>query len=113
MEKIFVNGSIQTLDSTGRVYQAVGVRHGRIEALGVEDEVRRMTSSRTEIIDLKGAVMFPGFIDSHNHLIMFAYLANGIDLSSPAVHKIDDMIWIRFHLKTLLSFIIPLSTPAF
>ena len=92
MEKIFVNGQIQTLDSTGRVYQAVGVRHGRIEALGVEDEIRRMTSSGTEVIDLKGAVMFPGFIDSHNHLIMFAYLVNGIDLSSPFVRKIDDII---------------------
>lgn len=92
LDKIFVNGNIQTLGSSGHCYQAVGVRREYIEALGADSDVRRLADSRTEVIDLKGTVVFPGFIDSHNHLMIFAYLIDGLDLAPPSVNKIDDIL---------------------
>jgi predicted amidohydrolase YtcJ len=63
MDIIFYNGKINTLDETGSIYSAVGVTGGRITAVGSDDELRRFSSPETESIDLKGAAMFPGFME--------------------------------------------------
>ncbi len=91
MDAVFFNGRINTFDPESRVLQAVGVAGGQISALGDSDQVRSLAGSGTRMVDLKGASLFPGFIDCHNHLMIFAYLLNGLDLSSPAVGGIQDM----------------------
>jgi predicted amidohydrolase YtcJ len=92
MDKIFYNGYINTLDDDDCVYEAVGVTNGRISALGINSALKRLISPKTEIIDLQGAVMFPGFMEAHNHLSIFAYLLDGIDLSAQKARKMDDVL---------------------
>ncbi|MBW1783926.1 MAG: amidohydrolase [Deltaproteobacteria bacterium] len=92
MDIIFVNGKIHTLDDTNLTCSAVGVSNGMITGLGTEAEVRRLTGAKTEVVDLKGAVMFPGFMEAHNHLPMYGYLTDGIDLSPKHVRKMDDIL---------------------
>lgn len=92
MDKIFINGKIHTLDDKGNVYEAVCVSGERIIALGDEADIRKRASGRAELIDLKGAAMFPGLIDSHNHPMEYAYLLDGIDLAPPRATKMDDVV---------------------
>jgi len=92
MDTIFYNGRVNTLDSTGSVYSAVGVKHGRIAALGSDAQLRKLVYRGTEMVDLKGAVMFPGFMEAHNHLSIYGYLLNGIDLSASQVSCMDDVL---------------------
>jgi predicted amidohydrolase YtcJ len=92
MDKLFVNGKIETLDQSMTSYQSVGVTGEHIAVLGDEIDLRKLCGVRTEIIDLKGGVLFPGFIDSHTHLMIFAYLLNAIDLAPPRIKNIDDII---------------------
>jgi predicted amidohydrolase YtcJ len=92
MDIIFYNGKINTLDETESVYSAVGVTHGRITAVGSDDELQRFSGPKTETIDLKGTVMFPGFMEAHNHLTIYGYLLDSIDLSATKVSKMDDVL---------------------
>ena len=92
MDIIFINGKINTLDDVDTTCTAVGARNGFITALGTEVEVRNQTGPKTEVVDLKGAVMFPGFMEAHNHLPMYGYLTDGIDLAPSSVRKMDDVL---------------------
>jgi predicted amidohydrolase YtcJ len=58
-----VNGNIITLDRRDSRASAVGIRNGRIVEVGrsVRDYKRK--------IDLKGATVVPGLIDSHQHFV--------------------------------------------
>ena len=71
---------------------SVGVTNGRITAVGSDDELQRFSGPKTETIDLNGAVMFPGFMEAHNHLTIYGYLQDGFDLSAAKVSKMDDIL---------------------
>ena len=92
MNAIFYNGKIHTLDDSATQCTAVGTANGIITALGSDEDVHRLKSTKTEMIDLKGAVMFPGFMEAHNHLMIYGYLIDGIDLSASKVAKMDDVL---------------------
>jgi predicted amidohydrolase YtcJ len=92
MDIIFYNGKINTLDEAGKVCSAVGVVNGKIAAIGSDAELRSLSAPKTETIDLKGAVMFPGFMEAHNHLSIYGYLLEGIDLSPANARSIDDIL---------------------
>src|SRR4051812_35605454 len=58
-----VNGRFLTLDDGGTVADAVTIRDGRIE----EVSSKRGVGSSLATVDLKGATVIPGLIDSHVH----------------------------------------------
>src|SRR5438477_1142846 len=51
---------------------------GRIIAVGDDDEVRRAGGLHTELVDLRGRTVLPGFIDAHIHLLSTAYRSHYI-----------------------------------
>ena len=67
---ILKNCAIVTMDSEDRVIKcgAVWIENGKIKAIG--DFAPEMEISSAEIIDLKGMLVTPGFVNSHNHLSM-------------------------------------------
>ena len=80
-DKIFLGGDIITVDDKNPEAQAVAVRNGKILAIGSETEVLKYEGSNTEVIDLKGNTLLPGFIDIHTHPILSAKTAETIDIS--------------------------------
>ena len=64
---IFVNGDIYTQTTPPRA-KAIAVRDGRIVAVGSNDEIRKLKGSQTQVIDLSGHFVMPGFNDAHVHL---------------------------------------------
>ncbi len=92
MDKIFYNGRIDTLNATGTICSAVGVSNGRVVAIGSDEELRSHVGPKTEGVDLKGNVMFPGFMEAHSHLTIYGYLLDGLDLSPSKVNSLDDIL---------------------
>ena len=65
---VLYNGRIITLDGASGIAQAVGVRRGRIAAVGAEAQVLADAGPHTRRIDLAGATVMPGIFDAHPHM---------------------------------------------
>ena len=71
---IFVHGNVYTGVADGSSFksikraQAIAVRGDRIEAVGENAEILKLKGPDTEVIDLGGKFIMPGFNDAHAHL---------------------------------------------
>lgn len=61
-------GPIYTAVDAKPKVEAVAVSHGRIAYAGGKAGAEKMMGPKTQVIDLKGSALFPGFTDSHAHL---------------------------------------------
>ncbi|MEG2199498.1 MAG: amidohydrolase family protein, partial [Anaerovorax sp.] len=66
-EKIFYNGKIYTVNEENKWVEAIAICDRKILGVGSNDEIMEMKDSETEVRDLAGAMVMPGFIDSHAH----------------------------------------------
>src|ERR1022692_946989 len=77
---IFTGGAIYTADAagsrviaataaSGQPASAVAVAGGKIAAVGTADEpvIRELAGPKTEVVDLRGGALLPGFQDAHVH----------------------------------------------
>jgi len=71
---IFRGGPIIPLVDGGAAVEALAVKNGRIVAVGSADAVMDLKSTATEIVDLDGRAMLPGFIDAHQHTVTGALI---------------------------------------
>ena len=76
----FINGKIYTVNKNQPIAEAVLIQGNKIIFVGSNAEVKKLTSSGTRIIDLKGKLMLPGFIDDHAHFISGGFYLLGLDL---------------------------------
>src|SRR5947207_10076239 len=78
---LYVNGTIYTMNAAQPVAQAMAIDSatGYLLAVGSNDEVRRYGSLHTELVDLRGRTVLPGFIAAHIHLLSTAYGSHYID----------------------------------
>lgn len=60
-----VNGRIHTMDKSNRIVSAVAIRDGRFAEIGQPSELGRCA----QVINLHGATVIPGLVDSHCHFI--------------------------------------------
>lgn len=63
---VFVGGPVATMDTVRSTTDACAVRNGRIHALGSAAVVENIGPD-TEIVDLDGRLLLPGFHDAHVH----------------------------------------------
>ncbi|MFF5988475.1 amidohydrolase [Prauserella flavalba] len=81
------NGTVHTLNRSGSIHSAVAINGETIVRVGDLDAVRDLIGRETEVIDLDGRTVLPGFVDAHTHLEVTAHIRRlWIDatLSSPA-----------------------------
>lgn len=67
VDTIMTNGVIYTLDSEQPLGEAVAISNGVITAVGKVDEVEALAGPDTDMIDLAGNIVLPGFHDLHVH----------------------------------------------
>ncbi len=68
-DRIFVNGRVWTGDPGRPLAEGLAVRGTTILAVGTSGDVRRHSANGTEVVDLRGRFVAPGFIDGHLHLL--------------------------------------------
>ena len=66
-DTILLNGKMVTVDEDFSIAEAVAIKDGKFIAVGSNTEVRGLAGDRTEVIDLEGATVLPGFNDPHLH----------------------------------------------
>lgn len=67
-DSLYWNGPILTMNDAQPQVEAVAVRAGRIVAAGTRADVARWQGSTTQVVDLQGRTLIPGFVDPHSHL---------------------------------------------
>ena len=68
-------GSIHACDGRTPVADALVIVDGRVVAIGSEAELRSRAGRDPAVVDLRGATVMPGFVDTHPHLFHFGVLA--------------------------------------
>lgn len=90
--EILTGAVVRTMDPRHPVAQAVGVRAGRVTAVGSAAEVRTAMGEGAHVNDLGGGVLLPGFIDAHHHLAYAALDYGGVSLRLPAGSRIEELL---------------------
>ncbi|HEX9725963.1 MAG TPA: amidohydrolase [Vicinamibacteria bacterium] len=76
---ILHHGRIVTLDSGSSIAEAVAIEGDRIAAVGGNEDILTLAGTETEVLDLAGQTVVPGFADNHYHGIGGG---PGVDLAS-------------------------------
>ena len=77
---IITNARIYTVNESFAVAQAFAVKDGRFLEVGDTPVILEKYSS-SQVIDVLGAAVFPGFIDAHCHFYGYAVELNRLDLT--------------------------------
>lgn len=64
--------------------EAILVEDGTVAWLGADDTADGLAARADEVVDLDGALVTPGFVDAHVHVLESALAAEGIDLTAGA-----------------------------
>lgn len=87
---IIYGGTIYTVNEKQPVVKAVVVRGDKIEFTGEEEEAFRYKGAATQLINLEGKVMTPGFIEGHGHMMGVGY--NELNLDLMDVRSYDELV---------------------
>ncbi len=90
-DAIYHNGRIITINDTQPAAEAVAVRDGKILAVGADEDVLNSKGDATELIDLGGRTMLPGFVDAHGHVMGGGLQALSANLLAPPDGEVKDI----------------------
>src|ERR1035441_6590162 len=74
------SGKIVTMDPAAPAAQFLAARGDRIVGLGGNGDMQRWIGPNTKVIDLKGQLAIPGFIEGHGHFTGIGEYRQGLDL---------------------------------
>ncbi len=68
VDLILTNGIVYTVDQKSNISEAIAIKGNLIEVVGSSKEINDKFISEN-VIDLAGRAVYPGFIDSHAHMV--------------------------------------------
>lgn len=68
-DTVFLNGFVWTVDPARPEAEALALKGNKIVRVGSSTEIEKMMGPATQVVDLKGAFVLPGFTDCHTHFI--------------------------------------------
>ena len=89
---ILLDGKIVTVNDEFAIVEAVAIKDGRFVGVGDNQEIGDLAGRETEVIDLEGRTVVPGFIDGHAHMDR-----EGLKFIYPALdgaRSVDDVLGI-------------------
>ncbi len=90
-DRIFTGGPVLTMDDAAPRAEAVAVKGGRILAVGPEGVVMALAGEGTEVTDLEGRALIPGFFDAHAHVLIGGLQARSANLLAPPDGTVTDI----------------------
>lgn len=104
-DTIYFGGRILTMNDVQPEVEAIALKEGRILAVGVRTEIEKLHKGRkTQVVNLAGKTMLPGFFDAHSHFSQVGLQAISANLLPPPdgpVKSIPQLqTALREHLRT-------------
>ena len=90
-DTVYSGGPIVTMNDDQPTAEAVAVKDGRILAVGSLEDIAAHRGGSTELYDLEGRAMLPGFVDSHGHVVMGGLQALSANLLAPPDGQVTDI----------------------
>jgi predicted amidohydrolase YtcJ len=84
LDLLLSNGRVLTQDPARPEAVAIGIRDDQVVVVGSDADVARAAGPRTQRIDLGGAFVVPGLVDSHVHLRSLGEQLTSVDLRGVA-----------------------------
>ena len=90
---LFANGLVRTLADAPapETAEAVLVRNGTVQSVGAYEILRERAGGDAREIDLAGATLLPGFVESHNHFLSSGQAFAQVDLRGSVCGSIPEM----------------------
>jgi len=88
--RILTGGTVITVDENQPEAEAVAIKDGRILAVGGAGEIAELAGPDTDVIDLDGRVVIPGFIEGHGHFLGLGQALMILDLQP--TRSFDDIV---------------------
>ena len=100
-DSVYFGGDIVTMaGSTPEYVEAIAVKDGNIVYVGSRSGADKLRGDNTEMVDLQGRVLLPGFIDAHSHPVMYMMQMEWANLFAPPMGSISSIDDILEELKT-------------
>lgn len=90
-DRVYLGGTILTMEDAQPRAEALAIRKGRILAVGSRADVMRHAGDKTEVVDLGGRALLPGFVDSHGHVVGGGLQALSANLLAPPDGNVTDI----------------------
>lgn len=65
---IVTNAKVAVMDNNRTITEAIAIKDGKVLKTGTTEEILKLKSDSTKVIDAKGRTLIPGLNDSHLHL---------------------------------------------
>ncbi len=99
-DAIYYGGEIVTVNDAQPTVEAIAVKDGKILMVGTREEIEKNhKGSTTQMIDLGGKTLLPGFLDPHSHYISSITVANQVNVFAPPAGPGKDVASIVDELK--------------
>ena len=98
-ESIWSGGPILTMNDKAMRAEAVAVANGKILAVGRRSEVMKLKGPNTQLVDLKGRTLVPGFVDAHGHIVVGGLQALSANLLAPPDGQVQDIASLQQTLR--------------
>jgi predicted amidohydrolase YtcJ len=90
-DRIWSGGPILTMNDKAMRVQAVAESGGKIVAVGSKAQVMKLRGPNTQMIDLQGRTLLPGFVDAHGHIVFGGLQALSANLLAPPDGNVTDI----------------------
>lgn len=88
---LLCGGLVRSMDKSDSAAEAVLLTAGRVAGVGTRDELAAIAPADTQVVDVYGATILPGLIDTHPHLMHYGTLHHPlVDIADAASH--DDIV---------------------
>lgn len=92
-DRVFVYGAVYTVDEERSWAEAVAVADGHIVFVGSSTEAAGWIGDQTDVVDLNGQMLLPGFHDSHAHVLIGVYTDGNCDLLRvPSIEEVASVL---------------------
>jgi hypothetical protein len=90
-DRIFTGGPVLTMNDAQPRAEAVAVKDGRVVAVGTPEEIEAYRGEGTEVTELAGRALIPGFFDAHGHVMAGGVQALTANLLAPPDGAVTDI----------------------
>ncbi len=89
---VILDGNIITVDDKNPRAEALAAKDGKFVAVGATSQIKELVGKDTNVIDIQGKTVTPGFIDAHCHPVVGARRLLHVDCTPAKVKTIDDIV---------------------